>query len=499
MGKGKLDKLEQSTLVEVVPGRVYYAASTRPPSYGFDMVEQNNLVTHMFSTDHSLVYWNFFLDFGPLNLGQVYRFIEAMDAKLATVKADRVIYYSAPVGQRQANSVFLMGAYALLRLGRTAEEAFAPFRAMKLPPFHDATQTVCTYRLTVLDCLRGMEHAMRCGFLDLANFDIDSYEHFEKVENGDMSWVFPGRFVAFAGPHESKSYDEMYPTCVPEDYHEHFLANNVRTVVRLNKKYYDENRFKTVGIHLEDLYYPDGSCPNDDVLARFLEICESRPGHAIAVHCKAGLGRTGTCIGAYAMKHWGFTAAEVIGWMRVVRPGSVIGPQQQYLESIEARMHSEGGHVRRSILAPASPTSSAPLDAVVRSASSGLPFSVSVKHSLSHATASSASTAESTTTDEGDEDRDPATQGDHLLYAKMSSPGAPKTRHSLMGGAASGGGGMQAVQIERSASSRGSAGSPPNSPTSSFSALRSAVSRKWYGGARSSTAPSVSSSSVGSS
>ena len=28
------------------------------------------------------------------------------------------------------------------------------------------------------------------------------------------------------------------------------------------------------------------------------------------------------------MKHYGFTANECIGWLRVARPGSVIGPQQ---------------------------------------------------------------------------------------------------------------------------------------------------------------------------
>ncbi|CAN0452469.1 unnamed protein product, partial [Scytosiphon promiscuus] len=37
---------------------------------------------------------------------------------------------------------------------------------------------------------------------------------------------------------------------------------------------------------------------------------------------KAGLGRTGTCIGCYLMKHYSFSAAEVIGWMRICRPVS---------------------------------------------------------------------------------------------------------------------------------------------------------------------------------
>jgi cell division cycle 14 len=46
----------------------------------------------------------------------------------------------------------------------------------------------------------------------------------------------------------------------------------------------------------------------------------------------AGLGRTGSLIGAYIMKHYKFTAAELIAWTRICRPGSIIGPQQHYLE-----------------------------------------------------------------------------------------------------------------------------------------------------------------------
>lgn len=46
----------------------------------------------------------------------------------------------------------------------------------------------------------------------------------------------------------------------------------------------------------------------------------------------AGLGRTGTLIGCYLMKHYRFTAAEAIAWIRICRPGSIIGPQQNFLE-----------------------------------------------------------------------------------------------------------------------------------------------------------------------
>ncbi|CAN0589506.1 unnamed protein product, partial [Ectocarpus sp. 12 AP-2014] len=126
-------------------------------------------------------------------------------------------------------------------------------------------------------------------------------------------------FLAFAGPHSrSEMTREGYRTLTPRNYIPYFKKHNVTLVVRLNKKYYDEGLFLDAGIDHLEAYFLDGSVPPPSVIRQFISACEATPG-AVAVHCKAGLGRTGTCIGCYIMKHYSFTAAEVIGWMRICR------------------------------------------------------------------------------------------------------------------------------------------------------------------------------------
>ncbi|XP_072516123.1 dual specificity protein phosphatase CDC14AB isoform X2 [Salminus brasiliensis] len=323
---------------EFMKDRLYFATLRSKP--------KSTANTHYFCTDDEFVYENFYADFGPLNLAMLYRYCCKLNKKLKsfTLTRKRIVHYTSFDQRKRANAAVLIGAYAVIYLKKTPEEAYRALISgsnASYLPFRDASFGNCTYNLTILDCLQGIRKAQQHGFLNFETFDVTEYEHYERVENGDFNWILPSKFLAFSGPHPKSKVENGYPLHAPEAYFPYFRKHNVTTVIRLNKKIYEAKRFTDAGFDHYDLFFVDGSTPSDVITRRFLHICESTDG-AVAVHCKAGLGRTGTLIGCYLMKHFRFTAAEAIAWIRICRPGSIIGPQQHFLEEKQVSLWAQG-------------------------------------------------------------------------------------------------------------------------------------------------------------
>jgi cell division cycle 14 len=165
-----------------------------------------------------------------------------------------------------------------------------------------------------------------------------------------MNWLIPGKLLAMASPYQT-GVVQGFRVSTPQDLIPTLRQLGVDTIVRLNNRTYDEAVFTDAGFCHIEMFFPDGTCPPDAVLEHFLKLVESPA--VIALHCKAGLGRTGTLAGCHLIKSFGFSAMEAIAWIRICRPGSIIGPQQQFLVRYYQRIRLPALHKRPNLSIPA--------------------------------------------------------------------------------------------------------------------------------------------------
>lgn len=217
----------------------------------------------------------------------------------------------------------------------------------------------CDHNVSIRDCLLGIQMAFNhLPSLKLKDFDVENLLWMEQPQNGDLNWIVPGKLLALAGPTAHN-----WPVTKFVDY---ATNHSVGCMVRLNRAHYPAEEITRTGtIEHVEMFMHDGTNPTPQNLRDFIEIVErmSAKNLAVAVHCRAGLGRTGTMIAAYLLFLYARdrkfninhprdcpctflnsseVARAIIGYLRIMRPGSVLSGQPEFLESISALVMKAG-------------------------------------------------------------------------------------------------------------------------------------------------------------
>jgi len=303
-------------------------------------VENTNCV--YFTTDREYIYCPIAEEKGPYSLSQIYKYCNLLHSKIegASSRQQKIVHYSNSSSEcacefqdyRVVNAILLVACFSVLCLNKTAADAISPFQHLlpSLPLYPDLIQET-TYELNLLNCVKGLEKAVRLRYIRYNSFNCPEYEYYKQLKNGDMNWIIPGKILAMRGPRDKRKLG-LY-TQHPALYARILKRFGVTAVVRLNKNHYDKSIFTVNGINHYDLPFSDCTTPSLPLVRQFLAILRREA--VVAVHCRAGLGRTGTMIGCALIMNQKFTAAEAIAWMRMCRPGSVMGIQQFFLEDME--------------------------------------------------------------------------------------------------------------------------------------------------------------------
>ncbi len=145
-------------------------------------------------------------------------------------------------------------------------------------------------------------------------------------------WVIPGKLAGMAFPflHPERRLAGGGAVDAFEDDLPLLRHAGIRAVVSLVNSPSDRSVYATAGLDFLCRPIPDGWPPTTEQVDAFIELSDRiiASGGAVVVHCHAGLGRTGTMLAAYLVRH-GITAVDAIRTVRRAEPAAIETTRQR--------------------------------------------------------------------------------------------------------------------------------------------------------------------------
>ncbi|MCS6865105.1 MAG: dual specificity protein phosphatase family protein [Gemmataceae bacterium] len=149
-----------------------------------------------------------------------------------------------------------------------------------------------------------------------------------------FSWVDPPRLAALAHPESSDDLRWL-------------RRQGLDVLISLTEDPLPRHWINDSGILAVSVPVPDMTPPSDRQLDHLITTIRKAndSGMGVAIHCAAGLGRTGTVLGAYFIAQ-GLSAQQAIAKVRSLRPGSIETPEQERaLEAYARRRRQATDHL----------------------------------------------------------------------------------------------------------------------------------------------------------
>jgi cell division cycle 14 len=269
---------------------------------------------------------------GPPNISIIYNFCNLLDSKIKHINLNnRDIYYYIYIDDKSLyllNTVFLICSYLIFKLNYNIEKIIRILCKSELLNDHPTQYKDCVgyfggYQSNLIDCLKTLYFVKNKNYFILNNFDNKFYNYCNNFEKFDFNIIL-SKMIAMRSPKNNNELINMINI---------LKTNNIKLLIRLNNDYiYDESLLLN-NLNVCNLFFEDCKIPSNNIIIKFIKLLNEY-NEMIAIHCKAGLGRTGILICIWLIYKLNFKPEYAIEWLRIYRPGSIHGYQGHFIKTL---------------------------------------------------------------------------------------------------------------------------------------------------------------------